>query len=162
STSFLRSTPSWFTHSTSGPSSTSPAVSESDRGRGVGKHTELLDAANKHVFELFRCAKPDNPLVYHTFKRTPELVDACWESAKKSKLDEEECEILLLGAWFRDAGFASGLDGDRGKSVVVLREFLEQNGKEPEFCEAVTACISAASAMPYHPNGVVRDDILHD
>ena len=41
----------------------------------MGKHdTDLVRLAAEHVFELFKGANPDVPLVYHGFNRTRELV----------------------------------------------------------------------------------------
>lgn len=124
--------------------------------------SKLLRTAAQHVFELFRSAKTDNPLVYHGFKRTRELVANCKEIAKGSKLDQADVDVLLLAAWFRDAGYASGIDGDRAKSITIMREFLEQNGQPAELCEAVTACISGSAAAPHLANGIERDNILRD
>jgi predicted metal-dependent HD superfamily phosphohydrolase len=125
-------------------------------------HSDLLRAASEHVFTLFRDAKPENPLVYHGFRRTRELVDACKEIAKGTKLDDEDYETIMLAAWFYDAGYATGLDGKREKSVETLREFLDAQGQPEAVCDAVKACLSNVGNGVPAQGGTLREDVLHD
>src|SRR2546422_846786 len=95
------------------------------RGDLMGKHdNDIVQKASEHVFELFRSAKPEVPLVYHGFRRTRELVDACKDVAKGCKLADGDVDVVLLAAWFHDAGYAAGFDADRRRSVEICREFL--------------------------------------
>src|SRR5438067_463175 len=127
----------------------------------MGKHdNDVVRQASEHVFALFRSAPPDNPLVYHGFKRTRELVGACKDIAKGVKLENGDVEPLLLAAWFHDAGYAVGLDGDVSRSAELLHTFLEKAGEPPELREAASASLAASqsnggSASP-------RDEVLRD
>ena len=47
---------------------------------------------------------PDIVRLAGRYKRSRELVDTCREIAKGNKLDGAEGEVLLLSAWFHDAG----------------------------------------------------------
>ncbi len=128
----------------------------------MGKHhSDLLRAASEHVFRLFRNAKPDNPLIYHGYKRTRELVDACKDVAKGAKLEDGEFEPVLLAAWFHDAGYAAGKDGSREKSIELLREFLKAQEQPNEVCDSAVSCLSHADGVPEADTGRL-DDVLHD
>ncbi len=129
----------------------------------MGKHnSDLLRAASEHVFTLFRNARQDNPLVYHGYKRTRQMVDACKDVAKGAKLEDEEFEPLLLAAWFHDAGFAVGVEGGREKSLELLREFLETQQQPKELCDAAVSCLSHTGDGVADTEGGRREDVLHD
>ena len=124
-------------------------------------HHPLRAAAQQTVFELFRDAKPGTPLLYHGFRRAHDLVAHCKEIARRSDLDEDDLEVLLLAAWFRDACYATGPDGDRERSIALARDFLEKNGQS-DLAEAVAACISGGSDGDGAVDRSDRDKILHD
>jgi Family of unknown function (DUF5706) len=131
----------------------------------MGKHDNgLVRVAAKHVFELFRNAKPDVPLVYHGFNRTRELVVACKDIAKGCKLEDGELEILLLAAWFHDAGYAVALDSDERKSVELCRDFLAGQQARATVRDRVIAVLDglngAAGSAPR--TSTAGDDVLHD
>src|SRR2546425_12290194 len=91
----------------------------------MGKHdTDLVRLAAEHVFELFKDANPDVPLVYPGLNRTRELVVSCKDIAKGGKLEDDELRTLLLAAWVHDAGYAVALDGDERKGIGACRESL--------------------------------------
>ncbi len=122
-------------------------------------HHPLRAAAQKAVFELFRDAK--TPLLYHGFRRTRDLVAHCKEIARRSDLDDDDLEVLILAAWFRDACYATGPDADRQRSIAIMREFLANQGQS-DLAEAVAACIEQAAAGNGAADLSDRDKILHD
>ncbi len=129
----------------------------------MSKHnSDLLRAAAEHVFQLFRNAKQDNPLVYHGFRRAREMVDACKEVAKGAKLDEDEFEPVVLAAWFHDSGYATGLDGNPEKSIELLRGFLAAQDQPQSLREAAVACLSRVGNGVPDRSGTLREDVLHD
>jgi HD superfamily phosphodiesterase len=126
----------------------------------MGKHDlELVRDASKHVFELYRGAAADTPLLYRGFTRTREVVDACKDIAKGCKLEEDDVEVVLLAAWFHDAGYAVGTDGDRTRSVEVCRSFL--GDKSNGLSERVLSCMEGAGQTAGEKRSV-RDDVLYD
>ena len=129
----------------------------------MSKHkSDLLRAASEHVFTLFRNAKPDNPLVFHGFRRTRELVDACKDVADGARLDDKDFEPLLLAAWFHDAGYAAGPDGNHDRSVELLRDFLRDQKQPQELSDAAVACLTrGGNGVPAQGAGL-REDVLHD
>jgi len=131
----------------------------------MGKHdTDLVRVAAEHVFELFRGANPDTPLVYHGFNRTRELVVACKDIAKGCKLENDELEPLLLAAWFHDAGYAVGLDGDERKSVELCRDFLARHRAPTPLRDHVIARLDGANGDGASAPRIATagDDVLHD
>jgi hypothetical protein len=128
----------------------------------MGKHDfDLVRDAGEHVFELYRGAKAETPLLYHGFKRTREVVDACREIAKGCKLDEEDFEIVLLAAWFHDAGYAAGMEGDPSRSVEICRKFLGSRKGSNGLAERVVACLGGAEQLSDEKR-TLREDVLHD
>jgi len=85
--------------------------------------SEIVRLAGQHVFDLFRNANGTSSLVYHGFKRSRALVDDCKEIAKGNKLNGSEGQVLMLSAWFHDAGFAVN-GGGREKSIEIARARL--------------------------------------
>src|SRR5258708_39403838 len=90
----------------------------------------------QRVFQIFRDAAPDNMLVFHGFARARALVDAAREIAKGAKLDEADVSVLLLAAWFHDAGYATGRTGNRKQSVELARAFLAEREQPKEIADA--------------------------
>jgi len=126
---------------------------------------DIVRLAGEHVLELFSSAGADVPLIYHRFKRSRALVEDTKEIAKGNKLNEEEGEVLLLSAWFHDAGEAAARDGSseqkREKSVEIARAFLERAGQPQSVADAVTACLRAVNGGEKGRDGLAAD-VLHD
>ena len=127
--------------------------------------SDIVRLAGEHVLELFSSAGADVPLIYHRFKRSRALVEDTKEIAKGNKLNEEEGEVLLLSAWFHDAGEAAARDGSseqkREKSVEIARAFLERAGQPQSVADAVTACLRAVNGGEKGRDGLAAD-VLHD
>ncbi len=127
----------------------------------MGKgNSEIVQLAGQHMFELFRKVNTDSPLIYHGFKRSRELVDVCKEIAKGCKLNGEDGQILLLSAWFHDAGYAVAKDGGREKSIELARAFLAQKGQPEGLADAVAACLEVVDDEYAHAG--LTDEVLHD
>ncbi len=121
--------------------------------------SEIVRLAGQHVFDLFRSANGTSSLVYHGFKRSRALVDDCKEIAKGSKLNGSEGQVLMLSAWFHDAGFAVN-GGGREKSIEIARAFLARHGQPESLADAVAGCLKALDED--EPGGHLARDVLHD
>ncbi|SRR6266478_4802288 len=111
--------------------------------------SEIVRLAGRHVFELFSNASADVPLIYHGFKRSRGLVDDCREIAKGNKLDGAEGDVLLLSAWFHDAGYAARKDGGREESIELAQTFLASHGQRARarsLADVVASCLTSAGA----------------
>ena len=116
---------------------------------------DIVRLAGQHVFELFQKANTDPPLLYRGYKRSRELVDTCKEIAKGNKLNGAEGEVVLLSAWFHDAGYAAG-NGEREKSIELARAFLARQGQPESLTDAVAACLALGDG------GATRDGVAHE
>jgi hypothetical protein len=126
----------------------------------MSKHDDpIVRLAAQHVFQIFRNAGPDNPLVFHSFGRARALVDASREIAKGAKLNDGDLPVLLLAAWFHDTGYAVGRNGDRKQSAEVARAFLAEQRQPQQLAEAVAAAIQASDAPS--PDKPVQE-VLYD
>ena len=122
----------------------------------MGKRDKgIVRQAAEHVFELFRTASAGNALLFHGFKRSRDVVDACREIAKESRLEEDEMRIVLLSAWFHDAAYAVVPDGDRKKGVELARAFLIDRNQPKDLIDSVVACIESAQDP-------AQDHLLHE
>src|ERR1700682_3844124 len=126
----------------------------------MSKHdAPIVRLAAQNVFQLFRSAGPDNPLVFHSFGRARALVDASREVAKGAKLDDGDLPVLLLAAWFHNTGYAVGPKGNRKQSAEVARAFLAEQGQLQELADEVAAAIqSSDSPSPDKP----VQELMHD
>src|SRR6266550_1702618 len=126
----------------------------------MSKHDPpIVRLAAQHVFQIFRDARSDNPLVFHNFGRARALVDACREIAEGAKLDDGDLPALLLAAWFHDAGYAVGPKGNRKQSAEVARAFLAGQRESQELADEVAAAIGASDSPS--PDKPVQE-VLHD
>jgi hypothetical protein len=128
----------------------------------MGKNDwEIVRLAGEHVLDLFSNASAEVPLIYRGYKRSRELVDDCREIAKGSKLNGDAGQIVLLSAWFYDAGFAVAKKGAREKSIEIARDFLSRQGQPESVADAVAACIEGVAGGQDGPDGPAGA-ILHD
>ncbi len=127
-------------------------------------------AAREHVFTLFRAASERALIEYHHFARTREIVEACKEIAKGSKLDDGARDVAVLSAWFYDTCYTAGSD-DHAKSLELCLEFLEQQHAIQPSHEQIVACFQgtagAERTAPGPADGspvehVTASDVLHD
>src|SRR5258706_850752 len=119
----------------------------------MSKHDlPVVRLAGQKVFQIFRDASPDNMLVFHGFARARALVDAAREIAKGARLEEADVSVLLLAAWFHDAGYATGRKGNRKQSAELARAFLAEQQQPQEVADEVAAAIeSSHSPNPEKP-----------
>jgi hypothetical protein len=130
----------------------------------MATNTDILTAASEHVRKLFLDQLPPWS-VYHTYEHTCEVVDAAAEIAKASRLGKSDLEVVLLAAWFHDAGYTKATHGHERESVEMAKEFLARQNYPPSRVDAVAECILATdvSRKPATPlEMIVRDaDTLH-
>jgi len=127
----------------------------------MGKdESEIVRLAGRHVFELFRNSNPGSPLIYYGYKRSREVVGVTKEIAKGNKLNGDDGQVLLLAAWFHDAGYAGGENGGLAKSIEHARTFLAQQGQPQRIGDAVAACLQGVDGEDLH-DGLVQD-VLRD
>src|SRR3990170_573407 len=87
---------------------------------------DIVKKAEEFVNTLFR-EKLTPKLIYHNFAHTADTVKIARKIGKKSGLNDEEMEVLTLGAWFHDAGYVEIYKGHEEISINMAKKFLAEN-----------------------------------
>lgn len=104
----------------------------------------LIEEANNYIFNLFK-DKLSHDYTYHNYQHTLETVEACKRIARGYELSEKELEILLLAAWFHDAGYIFQYENHEEKSKDIARAFLGEHKYPQDDLSRVLSCIDATS-----------------
>lgn len=83
--------------------------------------------------------KLPNELLFHNYHHTEEVVKA----GKNIGLTSEELEIVLLAAWYHDAGYCSTYKNHEDESKKMATIFLTANQYPKDKMKMVTDCIEA-------------------
>jgi predicted metal-dependent HD superfamily phosphohydrolase len=122
--------------------------------------TDLVAAAREFASNIFQ-NKVSKSFRYHNLDHTRQVVRATEEMADYYQLQPEDRKIVIIAAWFHDAGFSSGdSKGHEAISVQLASSFLKENHAEPSLIEKVIKCIEATK-MPQNP-GALIEQILCD
>lgn len=126
------------------------------------EQTTLLQEVAQHATEILSNQLPSG-FSFHTLKRTKAIVKAAETIAGKEKLNEEECEIVLMAAWLQDTGYRDAYDGHEEKSKAIAAAFLEEKKVPQEKVDKVLACIMATTeeAEPQNTIEKVLLDAIH-
>jgi predicted metal-dependent HD superfamily phosphohydrolase len=119
----------------------------------------IVETAGKFVFDLFK-EKLQQEFVYHNYNHTLETVEACELLAKGYELDETQREVLLLAAWFHDAGYTEAYRGHEDKSKDIAQAFLKERNYDQKIIDEVLICIEATKRMQSPAN--IPAEILCD
>ena len=124
---------------------------------------EFVNRVRDHVSKIFRDnAPPEN--VYHNLGHTTEVVDAVTEISAAEGIDDEDLELLLVAAWFHDAGYVKTCEGHEDVSNEYAENFLKVNSYPEDKILRITAFINATK-MPQNPKNkfeeIICDADLH-
>lgn len=100
----------------------------------------LVEQAKDFVEKLFK-DKLSSSFTYHNLKHTIDVVAAVDAIADTEKISPSDKEILLLAAWFHDTGYINGCTKHEEGSVVIVTDFLKEQGKSAEYIEKVAGLI---------------------
>ena len=78
---------------------------------------------------------------FHSLKHTREMVEAALEIADNTDLTKKELEILMIAAWFHDAGYTVTYENHEEKSAEIAEEYLKQLNYPDKSIEAVKQLI---------------------
>ncbi|WP_299604619.1 Pycsar system effector family protein [uncultured Aquimarina sp.] len=102
----------------------------------------ILKKSETYIFELFK--KELSPsYLYHNYLHTKRVVTAASEILEHSNIKEELHEIVLISAWFHDAGYIKGSKNHEERSADLARDFLEKEQISSEKIILITDCILA-------------------
>jgi HD superfamily phosphodiesterase len=102
----------------------------------------ILDLASEHVTTLFR-DRLDDRYRYHNLVHTTEVVEAAREIGEASGLDTDTLEVVLLAAWFHDAGIVRKYSPHEIEGAEIAAEFLLRHDFDPARIDSVRRCILA-------------------
>jgi predicted metal-dependent HD superfamily phosphohydrolase len=130
----------------------------------MAETSAIVQKASEYIASLFR-ERLSEKYVYHNVNHTAEVVEACQEIGEGAKLSADDLEIVLLAAWFHDAGFVETSNGHEEKSVDIAIRFLQENGYPQENIDKVVGCIRATK-MPQSPHNLLEEvmcdaDLIH-
>jgi len=87
------------------------------------KEKTIVDLAKKYVRKHFKRNIP-SAYKFHQYAHFKEVAKTAKKIAKKSNLDEEQTEILLLANWFRYSGITQQYENYHKISARMAAEFL--------------------------------------
>jgi predicted metal-dependent HD superfamily phosphohydrolase len=118
---------------------------------------ELLKKVHGYILELFKNKLPEN-FIYHNYNHTAEVVKYAKLIAKKTDLNNDDTEIVLIAAWFHDSGYTETYKGHEEVSTRLAEEFLKKNGYPQDKIEKVKKTI-AATHYPVDPKNKLEEVI---
>lgn len=118
-------------------------------GKSITKRTA------EYVLALFTSSLPPS-LVYHDYSHTRDVVAAARRIGKGSRLDDDDLEIVILGAWLHDIGFTEVYDGHEERGAELATAWLAEQGYPVEKIERVVGCI-LATRMPQNPTSRLEE-----
>lgn len=125
---------------------------------------DFVKTAEQHVQNILKSGTPAD-FVYHDIVHTSEVVEACEKIGRKSGLNDEEMEILLIAAWFHDIGYLEDNENHEEKSASAARRFLTGINYPENKINRVTSAIMATK-LPTSPKDLLEEvicdaDLLH-
>lgn len=118
----------------------------------------VIKEASEFIFTLFK-EKLTSDHLYHNYRHTTETVKYCKELGEKYNLTSRDHEVLLLAAWFHDAGYTQVYAGHEEKGVEILKEFLR--GEYPQEDQKEIEALILSTRGDFTPDGTLQE-ILHD
>ncbi len=109
----------------------------------------IIDKARAQVESILDEIDPE-VFKYHNLSHTLEVVQAAEEILSESFFTEKEKEIILVAAWFHDAGYSKNYFNHEEDSKKLAREFLVKEGWENGKIKKVEDCIEA-TRFPQKP-----------
>jgi predicted metal-dependent HD superfamily phosphohydrolase len=124
----------------------------------------LIDQAKERAKSIFK-AHENTPFIYHNVQHTENVVRFARQIAEHYKLKAEDYEVLIIAAWFHDAGYFEEPSRHEAKGASLAEEFLKEQKAEPVLIERVKDCIMA-TRMPQRPNNLIQEilcdaDLFH-
>jgi putative nucleotidyltransferase with HDIG domain len=101
---------------------------------------------------------------YHTIEHTVRVADVCFALAQAMKLGDEEVELILIAAWFHDAGYCVSREKHERHSAEIARAFLVKQGfaeNRIEFVESLILCTDRKLEPGSDAMRILRDAGLH-
>jgi predicted metal-dependent HD superfamily phosphohydrolase len=110
----------------------------------VKNSSSILYNAEAYIINLFN-EKLDSSFSFHNLEHTKTVVKGIETICKAEKINEETTLILVLAAWFHDAGYIGGCEMHEKLSIEIALDFLIANNLAPEIQQKVSGLIQATT-----------------
>ncbi|UFH47899.1 DUF5706 domain-containing protein [Flavobacterium galactosidilyticum] len=104
----------------------------------------LTQQAENFIHKLFK-DKLSPSYTYHNLRHTIDVVTAVAILSEIEEINPEDKEILMVAAWFHDAGYINGCDNHEECSVVIVTDFLKNNEKSSDYIAKVSGLIRSTT-----------------
>jgi predicted metal-dependent HD superfamily phosphohydrolase len=105
------------------------------------------------IYELFN-SKFSSKHAFHNWNHTCKVVIGVREISESMNLSEEEKEIVILAAWFHDAGHIYKCYGHEEESKKIAYDYLLKNNYPKEKVKKVLVCIGSTK-FPQSPKDIL-------
>lgn len=124
----------------------------------------MVKKAALHVQSLFQAYLPAT-LAFHDLFHTQQVVHAVKEIGLGCRLPASDIELLLIAAWFHDAGYIAGYQDHVELSQEIAKNWLKQEGMPATDRLKIIKCIGATQ-MPQSPRTILEEvicdaDLIH-
>ncbi|WP_243230362.1 HD domain-containing protein [Flavobacterium pectinovorum] len=110
------------------------------------KHNDniLLIEAQVFIEALFK-ERLDSKYSYHNLEHTKNVVMGIETICNAEKIDQTKTDILLLAAWFHDAGYIHGVEDHEKNSIRIALDFLLEKNISDNIQQKVSDLILATT-----------------
>ena len=120
------------------------------------KSNPMVKDVSQYVFNLFK-EKLSPDYVYHTYTHTLDTVKACKKLSSSYNLTSRDYEILMLAAWFHDAGYTETYIDHEEASVRIMKSYLEGNYPDADIAEIESLILATKHGAK--PDGSLQEII---
>ena len=102
----------------------------------------IVQKAENYIFQLFK-DNLSSDYIYHNFNHTLRVVNSVKTLIEAEKINEADAEMLLISAWFHDAGYVQGYENHEDNGIKIVTQFLNENNYDPQKIEQIAKLIKA-------------------
>lgn len=102
----------------------------------------IVQKAENYIFQLFK-DKLSSDYIYHNFNHTLRVVNKVKTLIEAEQINEADAEMLVISAWFHDAGYIQGYENHEDNGIIIVKEFLTENNYDLEKIEQIAKLIKA-------------------
>lgn len=103
---------------------------------------ELIEKCEKYIRKLFDDKLPAS-MYFHNIDHTLSVVSAAEYLLSELTVSEWDTQVVLVSAWFHDAGYCYSYEGHEAISMTLAGDFLRNEQRSDLFINAVNDCIRA-------------------
>lgn len=102
----------------------------------------IVQKAENYIFHLFK-DKLSSDYIYHNFNHTLRVVNSVKTLIEAEEINDSDAELLLISAWFHDAGYIHGYENHEDNGIKIATDFLNANNYDPQKIAQIAKLIKA-------------------